>query len=378
MKLDRRYFRPRPENRHLHPDFTPHNRGLNHERRILRRIYGWVCYYFSGLMSGSLARAGLDNIVRWTIGVGRKKEGPVAKFRSKDAQFPIYLVPVINMENLFASRAARLLRAAFSRDARPSRAFRIPIEPLEGRLLLSVNITSYDNANIAAGVNSQETALTPSNVNINSFGKQYSVAVDGQVYAQPLVETGVTISAGVNTTAGAAGLHNVVFVATENDSIYAFDTTTGAVLWMRTFLSTTGGTTAGTDIDNPQATSITTVPATDDQSPPTDISPVVGITGTPVIDSANSRLYVVVSTKETIGGVINWVQRLHAINLSNGTDVVVPYLIAATPTTGADDTNIYVYGTGDGGGDRSVQRYGQAGCPVRRPYAKRAGGAQPC
>ncbi len=247
------------------------------------------------------------------------------------------------MENSFISRIARVLRSALSPDVQLDRAFRIPIESLESRLLLSVNYTSYDNVNVTTGVNSQETALTPSNVNIHSFGKQYSVPVDGEVYAEPLVETGVTITSGPNTTAGAAGMHNVVFVATENDMMYAIDTTSGAILWQRTFLNQSAGA-AGTDINNPLgATSITTVPYTDTHS---GISPEIGITGTPVIDSANNRLFVVVSTKETIGGVINWVQRLHAISLSNGTDVVIPYLIAATPASGADDTNIYVYGTG--------------------------------
>src|SRR5580693_8716320 len=128
---------------------------------------------------------------------------------------------VINMENSFVSRIARILRSALSPGVQPNRPFRIPIESLESRLLLSVNITSYDNVNITTGVNSQETALTPSNVNINSFGKQYSVSLDGQVYAEPLVETGVAIGSGPNTTAGASGVYNDVYAATENDSIYA-------------------------------------------------------------------------------------------------------------------------------------------------------------
>jgi len=254
------------------------------------------------------------------------------------------------MEDFFVSKVAHFPRTARAYGVRPVRPFQVPMESLEVRMLLSVNITSYDNANVATGVNSQETALTPSSVNVNSFGKQYSVAVDGQVYAEPLVVYAVTIEAGVNTTAGAAGTHSVVFVATENDSIYAIDTVSGAVLWKRSFLDTTPadiGTTPGTDINNPQnASSITTVPSTDTDS--TDLTPQIGITGTPVIDFDNNRLFVVVSTKETIGGVVNWVQRLHAIDLSTGVDAAVPYLIAATPVTGPDDTNIYVYGTGDG------------------------------
>jgi len=198
-------------------------------------------------------------------------------------------------------------------------------------------------------VNSSETVLTPTNVTVGSFGKDYSVAVDGNVYAEPLVETGVSITAGGNTAAGAVGTHDVVYVETENDSIYAFDTTAGTLLWKRTFLDTTSadvGTTPGTDINNTLgATSIIPIPAVDTNS--TDITPEVGITSTPVIDTAYNCMFVTAVTKETINGVADWVQRVHAISLSNGTDVVAPWLIAATPPSGDSNTPIYVYGDGD-------------------------------
>jgi hypothetical protein len=217
------------------------------------------------------------------------------------------------------------------------------VQPLEPRVLLSVNITSYENENVLTGVNQQETTLLTSNVNTEVFGKQYTVSVDGAVAAEPLVETGVTITAGVNTTAGAAGLHNVVFVATENDSIYAIDTTSGKVLWQRAFT----GLGSGADINNTLgASSITAIPAADLGS--TQFGRVVGITGTLVIDSTNNCLYVVVETKETIGGSAEWVQRLHAISLSDGTDVCQPFLISATTAGGSNSTGIYVYGTGTG------------------------------
>lgn len=248
---------------------------------------------------------------------------------------------------MFISRKTRSLRRFQSRSGAAAYSFGRSIEALESRVLLSVNITSYDNENATTGVNEQETTLSPSSVNTDVFGKQYTVGVDGAVYAEPLVDTGVSIIAGVNTAAGAAGTHDVVFVATENDSIYAIDTASGAVLWKRSFLGLGSGNVAGMDVNNTLgASSITAIPAGDTGS--TEISPVIGITGTPVIDTANNRLYVVVATKETIGGVANWVQRLHAINLSNGTDVGLPYLISATPASGAITTSIYTYGTGDG------------------------------
>ena len=254
------------------------------------------------------------------------------------------------MKSLLASRVIRLLRTAWSGAATPVDPFQHPIESLESRVLLSVNVSSYLYGPSSAGVDSAETVLNPTNVAVGTFGKEFSVSVDGNVYAEPLEETGIRITAGVNTTAGAVGTHNVVFVATEHDSIYAIDTSTGAILWQRTFLSidpSTTGSMAGTDINNPLgASAITTLPATDTGS--TDITPEIGITGTPVIDPTTNRLYVSVQTKETIGGVANWVQRIHAVNLSNGTDVVTPYLIAETSSDGPTTTNIYVYGDGDG------------------------------
>jgi hypothetical protein len=168
----------------------------------------------------------------------------------------------------------------------------------------------YDNAR--DGQNLNETILTPSNVNSKTFGKLFSRVLDGYVYAEPLFVNGVQIPK--------LGAREVVYVATEHDSIYAFDAS-GAIakpLWKVSFI-------------NPKAR-ITTVPSS--QVGTSDISPEIGITGTPVIDPASNTLYVSVETLETG----NFVHRLHALDLATGQEkLAAPVVIAAT-----------VPGTGDG------------------------------
>src|ERR1700683_310867 len=92
---------------------------------------------------------------------------------------------------------------------------------LSGPLQAQVNVTTYHYDNSRTGTNSQETILTPANVNSSQFGKLFSVTVDGVVYAQPLYLANVSI---------AGGTHNVLYVATENDSLYALDADTGVIL----------------------------------------------------------------------------------------------------------------------------------------------------
>jgi hypothetical protein len=225
---------------------------------------------------------------------------------------------------------------------RPIRRAQLRVDELESRLAPAVMLT-FHNDIASTGLNNAETQLTPANVKVGSFGKLFVVPLDGQVYAEPLVDTGVTITSGINIKAGAAGVHDVVFVGTEHDSLYAIDSSVagGAILWQRTFLDTTNPT---GDINNTlSATAIGTVPNGDVNS--SDINPEIGITGTPVIDPATNLLYVVVKTKETIGGNAHYVQRLHAINLSDGTDAATPVLIGDTTNGNTNNTQIYVYGT---------------------------------
>lgn len=226
------------------------------------------------------------------------------------------------------------------------------VEQLEKRLALSASVLSFHNDIASSGVNASETQLAPSNVKVGSFGKLFTTPLDGQVYAQPLVDPAITIASGVNTTAGSAGTHDVVFVGTEHDTLYAIDSTIsgGAVLWKRSFTSLAAGyvgSTPGTNINNTLGASvIQSVPQADIISG--DISTEVGITGTPVIDSSTGTIYVLVKTRETIGGVSHYVQRLHAISIADGTDKSQPFVIGNTTGTNTNTTPIYVYGTGDG------------------------------
>ena len=97
---------------------------------------------------------------------------------------------------------------------------RAMFETLESRAMLSVNVLTWHNDVARTGLNSNETMLTPSNVNSGTFGKLFSYPVQGQVYAQPLYVSNLAIPG--------KGTHNVIFVATENNDVYAFDADSNA------------------------------------------------------------------------------------------------------------------------------------------------------
>ncbi len=186
--------------------------------------------------------------------------------------------------------------------------FKRPAEPLESRLLLSVDVLTYHNDNARLGANLNESVLTPANVNAATFGKIGQVAVDGQVYAQPLVKTNVAISG--------VGTRDVVYVATEHDSVYAFDAKTLAPIWHDSFINPAAG--------------ITPEQSTDPDT--SDIYPEIGITSTPVIDAATSTMYVV-STVRIVrpGKAAGFAQQLHALDLATGAEKLGgPVNLAAT------------------------------------------------
>jgi hypothetical protein len=148
----------------------------------------------------------------------------------------------------------------------------------------AVTTNRYDNAR--TGVNLQETILTTANVKANGFGFLFSRVVDGQIYAQPLYVGGLTMSD--------KKVHNVVYVATEHNTLYAFDADDPAAatpLW-----SLNVGPSGSNACDN--------------------LEPEIGITSTPVIDPAAGTIYFISKGQEAGA----WIQRIHAVNILTGAE----------------------------------------------------------
>lgn len=189
-------------------------------------------------------------------------------------------------------------------------------------------VFTYHNDSARDGANLQEYALSSLTVTTATFGKLFSCTVDGAVYTQPLWVPGLSI---------AGGTHNVIFVATQHDSLYAFDADASPCVkyWQVSLIDTLHhGTTGETatiwnDVGNCFG----------------DVYPEVGVTGTPVIDPNTNTIYVV-SASEVVGGVSGscsgssgtFFHRLHALDLASGNEQLKgPVTIAAS-----------VPGTGDG------------------------------
>jgi hypothetical protein len=156
------------------------------------------------------------------------------------------------------------------------------------------DIVTYHSDNSRTGQNLSETFLTHDNVNSADFGKIGFWQFDGVVDAQPLFLASVDL--------GDLGIHNVVYIATEHDSVYAMDADTGVVLWQVSLLA--AGETPSEPHDNCNG-----------------LLPEIGITATPVIDRSrgpNGAIYVVALSKDGSG---NYFQRIHALDLTNGSDL---------------------------------------------------------
>jgi hypothetical protein len=184
----------------------------------------------------------------------------------------------------------------------------------------TVSVLTQHNDTARTGANLAETILTPADVNASQFGKLFCWSVDDQVYTQPLVVTGVSTPS--------AGVRDLVYVATMNDTVYAFGANDGAAsapVWQRSFLAT--------DVVPVRNTDMTGACGGNYQ----DISGNIGILSTPVIDPATSTMYLVARTKEN--GGTTFVQKLHAIDIRDGSER------QGSPTTIA----AAVPGTGQGG-----------------------------
>jgi hypothetical protein len=154
------------------------------------------------------------------------------------------------------------------------------------------DVLTYHNNNARTGLNSKETILTTANVNATSFGKLFTIPVDGKVDAQPLF---------LSAVASNSGTHNLLIVATEHDSIYAFDADTGGSIWHITTLKS-GETTS-------------------DNRGCSQVDPEIGITSTPVVSrpaGSNGTIYAVAMSKDSAG---NYHQRLHVLDASTGNEL---------------------------------------------------------
>jgi hypothetical protein len=174
----------------------------------------------------------------------------------------------------------------------------------------ATDVTTYHNDIARTGQNTTETILTQSNVNSTTFGLLRNLAVDGRVDAEPLYLSQLSIS---------GGTHNVVFIATEHGSLYAFDSDSGAQLWKVSLLGS--GETSSDDRGCSQ------------------VSPEIGVTSTPVIDraaGAHGILYAVAMSKNSS----TYFQRLHAVDISTGAELESgPVTVQATyPGTGANSS----------------------------------------
>jgi hypothetical protein len=181
-------------------------------------------------------------------------------------------------------------------------ALRLALLLLSNSLLAAaqVSVTTYHYDNNRTGWNQQETVLTPTNVASSSFGLLEKVALDDQIDAQPLLVPGVNITAGSHQ-----GKHDVVYVATEGDTIYAIDAEAGTVLLDPNF---------GKPVAMPLGCN--------------NNGPNVGINSTPVIDPTTSTLYVVIYTQDASGPAY----RIHALDLGSLKDKVAPQLVVASHT----------------------------------------------
>ena len=184
-------------------------------------------------------------------------------------------------------------------------------------------VFTYHNDVSRTGQNLQETVLTPTNVNPSTFGKLLTYGLDGLTYASPLYVANVNVPG--------KGVHNLVYVATEHDSVYAFDAdgASSDPIWHDSFIDPAHG--------------VTTMPAADTGETGTpDIPNEIGITSTPVIDPSTNTMYVVAKTKEVSGSTTSYVYRLHALDIATGAEkfggpvVVNP---GSVPGTGTGSVN---------------------------------------
>ncbi len=175
-------------------------------------------------------------------------------------------------------------------------AFATPCWPLE-----AASVLTFHNDNNRTGRNLQETILNTLNVNPNTFGKLFSVSLDGNSFGQPLYVASVHFK---------GGDRSVVYVATSHDSVYAIDARTGAIVWRVNL----GNPVPRLDIETFRQAHMPP------DEPYYDIYPEIGITSTPVIDIASQAIFVVAKTRASIEDEPKYIYSLHALDLRDGSE----------------------------------------------------------
>lgn len=249
-------------------------------------------------------------------GQGVTWSATVGSFSSQTATMATYTAS--------AAAGAATITATSKADVTKSASTTIGVTDLPG-------VFTYHNNLARDGANQQERTLTPATVTASTFGKLFSCAMDGAVYAQPLWVANFTV---------AGGKHNVILAASMRDSVYLFDADASPCVtyWSKTLIP--GGETFVTSSDVGTA----------------DIYPDIGILGTPVIDPATNAVYLVTKTKTSGGNTFH--QRLHALKLADGSER------ANSPVDLT--SSITVSGTGDTGDSSCPSTNGNVPfCPLR-------------
>jgi hypothetical protein len=172
------------------------------------------------------------------------------------------------------------------------------------------DVLTYRHNNARTGLDSKETILTPVNVNVSTFGRLFTLSVDGKVDAEPLYLSAVTVS---------SGTHNVLIVATEHDSIYAFDADSGVLYW--------------------HITTLKSGEITSDARSCNQVVPEIGITATPAISrptGSNGVIYAVAMSKDSVG---EYHQRLHALDAATGNELYSGPVDISAKYPGAGDNS---------------------------------------
>jgi hypothetical protein len=181
--------------------------------------------------------------------------------------------------------------------------------------LQHISVTTQHNDNGRTGHNSNETVLNTTTVNATQFRKLFSLLVDDEVYAQPLVMGNFEIS---------GAKHNVVFIATVNNTLYAFDGDNGKLYWTKNYTVNGMRTPTANDVKSAWCT------------PYLNITANIGIIGSPVIDSLTKTIYFVARSTD---GVI-FKQHLHAVDLTTGNEKLNSPIEITAQTAGKGDASI--------------------------------------